>query len=146
MSAKILRMHTKRALQVAGGAKSIEEAIAVFQNEMETYESLQCAGKTNNLGLGLKIIELRSQGDLRRPNGCKLKFTPERGDFVRGMFRDLEGVFVPGIGVVNNENIASVVQSLETSVVAAKGWINREDLTREIPNFKFVAQILEVVG
>lgn len=149
MNEKVLQMHADRALQSAiDGANTIEEAIALVQAGMQNYDVLQCVKNASSIGTGVSILQLANPEALRNFSKRSKKFTRENGDFVRGVFADYTGAYVPRLGIVNNKNVAKMLRRKVTSVIVAKAWGRgklRDRLTRPIPRYGKMAEILGAV-
>ncbi|MCG2696811.1 hypothetical protein L6270_02145 [Candidatus Parcubacteria bacterium] len=132
-----------KALNVAKKAATLEEMIAIYKEEMRAFNAIESAKKTPDINTAIKIVRLKT-GSVRSRSG-KTGFMPEQGDLVRGAVEHFDGAYVPGLGIVNNENLANALGHDESSVVVAKGWRQREALTRDILDQQEVDNLLQAM-
>jgi len=140
LAEKVLSMCAIKALLVARGAGTIDEAIALLKKEMGAYDALQCVKRAPDIDTGVRVLSLKTASVKSRAG--KSGFTPEQGDLVRGAIEHFDGSYILGLGVVNNENLANALGHEESSVVVAKGWRRREELTRESLDWREVKILL----
>lgn len=143
LAKKVLLMCNTRALQAAREARTIEEAVALLKREMGSHDALQCVKRAPDIDTGIRVLILKTANVKSRAG--KSGFTPEQGDLVRGAIEHFDGSYVLGLGVVNNENLANALGHEESSVVVAKGWRNRDELTREPLDWREVEILLRAI-
>jgi len=143
LAEKVLSMYNIRALEVARKARTIQEAVALLKGEMRSYDALQSVKRAPDIDTGIRVLNLKTASVKSRTG--KSGFTPEQGDLVRGAVEHFEGTYVPGLGVVNNKNLATALGHEESSVVVAKGWRRREELTRGLLDWREVEKLLAAI-
>lgn len=150
---RVFRQHNRRALQIVGqSARTEEEMLLIYAQEMGTYNALQHVQDKNvsDIEVGALVVKIKI-GATRLKTGKfdYSGFTPEEGDIVRGAFENFPEMYVPGFGVVTIENLAEALGRKESSVIAAMRWIigqNLDRLTREIPGQQRTVDVLQAIG